>query len=98
MMDASISEKAKQLSTLLKVLSNENRLLILCLLTDRPMSVGEITDQLPGISQSGVSQHLAILKSQHILESRKSAQTITYSISDGRVLKIMETLKEQYCQ
>lgn len=97
-MEFTLPEKAKQVSGLLKVLSNENRLLILCLLADGPLSVGQITECLPGISQSGVSQHLAILKSHDILDSTKSAQTIRYFISDDRVLKIMEVLKEQYCQ
>ncbi len=92
-----MKKNAKQMADLLKVLANENRLLILCELGEKPMSVGELLAKLE-ITQSGISQHLAILKSNGILDYDKKAQTVVYSIKDKRVLKIMQTLKKTYCK
>ncbi len=91
-----MKRKAKEVADLLKVLSNENRLLILCELSKEPMSVGALLEKLD-ISQSGISQHLAILKSNGLLEYDKKAQTIVYSIKDERIYKVMQVLKETYC-
>ena len=88
--------KAKEVADLLKVLANENRLLILCELSKGPMSVGALLEKLE-ITQSGISQHLAILKSNGILDYDKKAQTIVYSVKDERIYKVMEVLKEVYC-
>ena len=91
-----MKKKAKEVADLLKVLSNENRLLILCELVKEPMSVNSLLENL-AISQSGISQHLAILKSNGILNYDKKAQTIVYSIKDERIYKVMQVLKETYC-
>ncbi len=92
-----MKEKAKEVSGLLKVLANENRLLILCELVNEPMSVSALLEKLP-ITQSGISQHLAILKANGILDYDKKAQTVVYSIKDERIFKIMQDLKELYCK
>ena len=91
-----MKEKAKEVADLLKVLANENRLLILCELSKEPMSVGALLEKLE-ITQSGISQHLAILKSNGILDYDKKAQTVVYSIKDERIYKVMQVLKETYC-
>ncbi len=88
--------KAKEVANLLKVMANENRLLILCELAKEPMSVSALLEKLQ-ITQSGISQHLAILKANGILDYDKKAQTIVYSIKDERIYKLMETLRELYC-
>ncbi len=88
--------KAKEVAHLLKVMANENRLLILCELAKEPMSVSALLEKLP-ITQSGISQHLAILKSNGILDYEKKAQTVVYSIKDERIYKIMSELKKLYC-
>ena len=88
--------KAKEVADLLKVLANENRLLILCELSKEPMSVGGLLEKLD-ITQSGISQHLAILKANGILDYDKKAQTIVYSMKDERIFKVMQVLKETYC-
>lgn len=95
MMDT-VKENAKNVANVLKVLANENRLLILCELVKQPMSVSSLLEKLD-ITQSGLSQHLAILKANKILDYDKKAQTIIYSIKDERILKIMQLLKENYC-
>lgn len=89
--------RAREIATLLKSLSNENRLLILCELVKEPLSVGEMTKRLH-ITQSGISQHLTILKSNGILDYDKKAQTIFYKIKDERVVQLMSLLKDLYCK
>ncbi|MEA5003214.1 MAG: metalloregulator ArsR/SmtB family transcription factor [Christensenella sp.] len=92
-----MEEKAKQIAELLKVLANENRLLILCALMEQPMNVGEISKYVPNITMSALSQHLTLLKAHGILDFNKSGQTITYSIADHRVEEIIHVLKKHYC-
>ncbi len=91
-----MKEKAKEVSNLLKVLANENRLLILCELAKEPKSVSSLLEILP-ITQSGISQHLAILKANGILDYEKKAQTIIYKIKDERVYNLMDSLRKIYC-
>ncbi|HOV41369.1 MAG TPA: metalloregulator ArsR/SmtB family transcription factor [Oscillospiraceae bacterium] len=92
-----MEEKAKKIAELLKVLANENRLIILCELIKEPQTVGALLKKLPGITQSALSQHLALLKAHGILDCSKSGQNITYFISDKRVEGIIEALRESYC-
>ena len=92
-----MEEGAKQVAELLKVLANENRLLILCCLMKNPMTVSEILKHTPKITQSALSQHLTLLKAHGILDFDKSGQNVTYSIADGRVNEIMNLLKKYYC-
>lgn len=93
-----MEEKAKRVAELLKLLANENRLIILCALMEAPLSVGKLAEHLPGITQSALSQHLAVLKNSGILDFEKKGQTVTYSILDRRVEAVLQILKEQYCQ
>lgn len=92
-----MEEQAKQIAELLKVLANENRLLILCALMQQPMTVGEIAKFVPNITQSALSQHLALLKAHSILDFKKSGQSVTYYIADHRVEEIIHVLKKHYC-
>lgn len=90
-------DKVKEISELLKVLSNENRLAIVCHLIEKPMTVSELHEKLDHISQPALSQHLAMLKANKILDSNKSGLTITYSIQDKRIVNIVLALKTNYC-
>ena len=92
-----LEEQAKQLAELLKVLSNENRLLILCALMEEPLAVSQLCETIGGITQPALSQHLAILKAHRILDSTRNGQWVTYFISDKRVEAVIELLKELYC-
>lgn len=89
--------KAKEMAELLKILANEYRLLIFCMLMEQPMTVSQISKGIPNITQSGLSQHLSLLKAHGILDFEKSGQNITYSIADYRVKEIIYTLKKYYC-
>ncbi len=91
-----MKEKAKDVADLLKILSNENRLLILCELISGAKSVNSMLESLQ-ISQSGISQHLAILKANGLVDYEKKAQTVYYSIKDQKVVALMSSIKELYC-
>jgi len=82
---------------LLKALANENRLLILCHLQERELSVGEINDSL-GLSQSALSQHLAILRRDGLVTTRKAAQTVFYSLKSEEVRAVIAVLHGLYCR
>jgi ArsR family transcriptional regulator, virulence genes transcriptional regulator len=90
-------ENVKKISELLKVLSNENRLAIVCYLIEKPMTVSELHEKLRNLTQPALSQHLSILKANKILDSTKSGLTITYFIQDKRIINIVQALKSNYC-
>ena len=91
-------DNMKKVSDLLKVLSNENRLIIVCYLLSSEMSVNELHSKINNLTQSAISQHLSILKAHKILNSEKKGQSITYFIFDERVRSIIEVLKDNYCE
>ncbi len=92
-----MQEKAKEIADLLKLVANENRLLILCELSAGPQTVSALLEKLH-ITQSGLSQHLALLKANGILDYDKKAQTVTYNVKDKRILVLLSTIKETYCK
>lgn len=89
-------ESAGRAAALLRLLSNEKRLMILCQLADGEMSVGEIQSRV-GLSQSALSQHLALLRAESVVATRRESQMIYYRISDPAALRIIETLAELFC-
>lgn len=92
-----MEEKAKQIAELLKVLANQNRLMIFCALMEHSMTVNEIAKYVPNITQSALSQHLTLLKAHGILNFSKAGQNVTYSIADHRVEEIIHVLRKYYC-
>lgn len=93
-----MQEKAKELSEILKLISNPNRLLILCALQEGEKDVGSICRSIPDISMAAISQHLSALKLAGILESEKRGLNIYYHIKNENILKLMEALKDIYCK
>jgi DNA-binding transcriptional ArsR family regulator len=83
-------------SALLKALSNRHRLLVLCHLADGEKSVGQLASFL-GVRGSTASQHLALLRRDRIIVSRRDGQTIWYRIASKPALAIMQVLSEAYC-
>lgn len=82
---------------LLKAMANERRLFILCYLLEGEMSVGTLSEKLQ-LSQSALSQHLAWLRRDGLVATRKEAQTVYYSLKSIEVQTIMTTLRELYCK
>jgi ArsR family transcriptional regulator len=93
---ALFEDSAARAANLLRLLGNERRLMILCQLADGELSVGELQPRV-GLSQSALSQHLALLRSQEIVATRRSAQTIHYRIADPAALRVIATLAELFC-
>ncbi len=93
---SAIEDHAVEASLLLKALANDQRLLVLCSLVDRALSVGEINDRVP-LSQSALSQHLAVLREAGIVTTTRKAQTVYYALSQGPALQIMEVLYAAFC-
>ena len=87
---------ANDAAGLMATLGNESRLLILCALTAGERSVGELNDLVP-LSQSALSQHLARLRRQDLVVTRREAQTIFYSLRPGPVDRIIHVLHDIYC-
>lgn len=83
-------------SELLKALANRHRLLILCQLIEGERSVGELAAFL-GVRDSTVSQHLAILRRDDLVDSRREGQTIWYSISSAPARDLVEVLYRSFC-
>jgi ArsR family transcriptional regulator, virulence genes transcriptional regulator len=82
---------------MLRLLSNEARLMVLCQLSMGEKSVGEL-NALVGLSQSALSQHLAKLRAEGLVATRREAQTIYYRISDERVSRLVATLYDIFCK
>jgi len=92
-----VEEKVKEITALLKVLANENRLLILCELIKGAKTVGALGEKLSHITQPALSQHLMLLKAHGILDSTKAGQNVTYAIADHRMEEIISVLRKHYC-
>ena len=87
---------AAEAARLMKALGNEQRLLVLCNLLERPMTVGELNARMD-LSQSALSQHLALLREAGLVETRREAQSIHYSLPSGPVTRVMGLLQDIYC-
>lgn len=92
-----MQERADHAVVLLKALANERRLFILCyLLNEGEMCVGEMNKKL-GLSQSALSQHLAWLRKDNLVATRKEAQTVFYSLKSPEVREMIHLLNNIYC-
>ena len=91
-----LHDMASHACELLKAMANEWRLMILCQLSEGEKTVSELQGLL-GLSQSALSQHLAILRREKIVRARKNAQSVFYSLSGSEATKVMETLHEVFC-
>jgi DNA-binding transcriptional ArsR family regulator len=93
---ADMEANAVAACTLLKSMANESRLMILCQLASGEKSVGDLLDIVP-LSQSAMSQHLALLRRERLVRTRRAAQTIYYSLISDEVMAVMATLYTLYC-
>lgn len=80
---------------LLKALSNEKRLMVICALYQGEKSVGEL-EEIVGLSQSALSQHLARLRRDGLVNTRRNAQTIYYSLNDKSTEAVLRCLYDIY--
>jgi DNA-binding transcriptional ArsR family regulator len=92
-----IKPHADKAAVLLKALANEQRLMILCNLLEGPLSVGELNERVK-LSQSALSQHLAVLRETNVVSTTREAQSIRYSLPAGAVTQIIEILYKEFCE
>jgi len=91
-----LHDMASHACDLLKAMANEWRLMVLCQLSEGEKTVSELQDLL-GLSQSALSQHLAVLRREKIVTARKQAQSVTYSLNGEEAIRVMETLHDLFC-
>ncbi len=92
-----MEEKAKEVASLLKILSNHHRLLILCALEDGEKTVGELNLFISKIGMSALSQHLSSMKNFGLIDCDKRGQNVYYFITDNKILNVIHVLKDNYC-
>lgn len=94
---ADFRERAAEAAALLKAIGNESRLLVLChLIAAKEMTVGALVSEI-GLSQSALSQHLARLREQGLVDYRRTSQTLHYRVSDPRAARVIMLLRDIYC-
>ena len=92
-----LHDMASHAVELLKAMANEWRLMILCQLSEGEKTVSELQSLL-GLSQSALSQHLAVLRREKIVTARKHAQSVSYSLAGDDASRVMRTLHEVFCE
>lgn len=92
-----LEKNAGKACDLLGAMANRSRLLIMCQLAGGEKSVSEL-QPLIGLSQSALSQHLAVLRRKRLVRTRREGQSIFYALTSGEAASIMHTLHEQFCK
>ena len=92
-----MEQKAQELADLFKLLSNKNRLMIVCALIDGPCTVAQIAEHIPGISQPALSQHLAALRHARVVQGDKQGQYVVYRLVEPRLVELFELLRSRWC-
>lgn len=93
---AMLERNAERAATLLRSIGSKWRLLVLCQLVKGEKSVGEL-ERIIGLSQSALSQHLTVLRRNNLVQTRRSAQMIFYSLNGSEVTAVLSTLYALYC-
>lgn len=91
-----MQKNAAKAAGLLKSLASTPRLMVLCQLIEGEHTAGELWDK-SGLSQSALSQHLAKLRKEKLVKTRKEAQTVYYTLANKDVIDIIKTLHKIYC-
>lgn len=89
-------QQVELVTELLKSIAHPIRMKILCFLMEGEKNVGEIEQQF-GSTISNISQHLTVLRKANIIDRRKEANFMFYSLKDNNIFKLMETLKTNFC-
>ena len=92
-----LEQRVEEATRMLRLLANERRLMVLChLLARGEMNVGALAE-LVGLSQPALSQHLAQMRAEGLVATRREAQTIWYRVADPKVARLVDVLHELYC-
>ena len=87
---------ADRASALLKTLGHRDRLMILCSLAEGERAVGDLADQL-GLTQSSLSQHLARMRAEGLVATRREAQSVFYRLESGEAREVIDSLYKIFC-
>lgn len=94
---AALQVKAEEAARLLRLLANEKRLLLLChMVAEGEMGVGALAEAV-GLSQPALSQHLALLREDGLVATRKEAQAVFYRLADTKAARVLALLRDLYC-
>ncbi len=91
-----MAQNASEAARFLRALANESRLMVLCTLAEGEASVSSLLERVP-LSQSALSQHLAVLRREGLVATRREAQTIHYRLADARVQQLIPVLYDLFC-
>lgn len=93
----SLMQRARKASDFLKAIAHENRLVILCLLSERERSVTEL-EGLLALSQATVSQQLARLRHEGLVETRRDGRAVYYSLADDTTKRFIQAIYDKFCR
>ena len=93
---AAMRNAAEAASALMKALSNPDRMLLLCELSEGERNVGELQEAV-GIQQPTLSQQLAVLREENLVETRRDGKNIYYRIASPQALAVLHVLYAQFC-
>ncbi|HEV2227438.1 MAG TPA: metalloregulator ArsR/SmtB family transcription factor [Steroidobacteraceae bacterium] len=93
---AALRGSAARACTVLKALANEARLMLVCQLAEGEKTVGQLQKSV-GLSQSAVSQHLALLREHKLVSAHRNGKSVRYALASGEAAAIIETLHDQFC-
>ena len=91
-----MAKHAAEAGNLLRAMASEHRLMVLCSLMPGERSVSQLMEQVP-LAQSALSQHLAVLRRERLVETRRAGQTVYYSLKPGPALDIIQVLYSSFC-
>jgi DNA-binding transcriptional ArsR family regulator len=94
---AAMRNSAERACSLMKVMANPDRLLLLCQISQGEKSVGELEESL-GIYQPTLSQQLTVLRDEGLVNTRRDGKKIIYSMASAQALAVMQVLYQQFCQ
>ena len=93
---AAMADHAQDAARLLRALANPHRLMVLCALSEGELSVGALNERVP-LSQSALSQHLAVLREDGLVRTRREAQAIFYAMAEGPAQELVRLMYDIYC-
>ena len=96
LLQSAMAQSAEEAAAYLRTLSNPARLLLLCQLVEGPKRVGELEEAL-GLAQAYVSQQLARLRADGLVNSEKEGRIVRYSLADERVVTLVQVLYDLFC-
>lgn len=92
-----LKKRCEEVSGILSSVSHPTRILILCSLSEKEMTVSELIEEV-GVSQSLMSQFLGRMKQEGLLSSSRQGKTMIYKISDQRIYRLLKSLRDIFCK